>query len=356
MISIDFVNGTQRRYMESAEDSVFSSFKNEIDDLYESTVSMIESYALTYEKYMIESEIMGELSEQDPNIITEGASDILTKIGETVISICKKFVDFIEGILDKLKSFSFSKKSDIAKMEVLVKKHPELKEKIIASFSKGELELSDIKTLKELDKAFEDIVNLSKKSDVKPGSLKDKWNKAMDKIDSIDKSKAVKVAAATTTVITAGVAITTLSTKILEAKKKNIDCRSAMSEYKEKLYSTIKDIQNDPNIPVDDKTGKAQTLLAAYRTLAQKHSAAANQDLRIIDRLENAIAKFADSLTDKFDANAHKQFQNDVTQTVKNVKDKTTKAAADKLDDLRKSEEVKQKVQQAYREASKGKK
>lgn len=319
MISAAFINGSYD-YLRTTE---INEFNKDIDISFQEACNQLNSFMALHAQYTTESDIMGDMPEEYKVVLEAEKRNLVSKVGETVIAIYNKFIELLEGFMDKLRSISFAKKSDIGKMEVLVKQHPDLKDKIICSFQKGELELNDIKTLKELDDAFEDILKLSKKANIKPGSMRDKWEKTKDKIDKIDKSKAVKIASATTGVITASVAVATFSQRVLSSKKNMNEDKQKMGQMKEKFLATIKELENDPDIPVDEKTGKCQTLLTAWRYVSSKHAAARNEELSHIEKLENSIAKFVDNFTNT------NRFQKDVNYASQKVRN-------DQYDELQK--------------------
>ena len=82
---------------------------------------------------------------------------LLEKIGDAVIAIFKQFEKLIDNICDTIKNFAIKKKTDVQKMEMMLDRHPEFKDEVVCAFNKGAMDLSDVKSLKELDKAFDDI-------------------------------------------------------------------------------------------------------------------------------------------------------------------------------------------------------
>ena len=105
---------------------------------------------------------MGYAPESMMVVYEAGKKNIFTKIGEMVIALYKKFVETIDNIIDKIKTNIFNKKSDLQKLDILMKKHPELKkeeEKTLQEALKdGIFDLRDIESLKKLDESFDEIL------------------------------------------------------------------------------------------------------------------------------------------------------------------------------------------------------
>ena len=113
---------------------------------------------------------------------------IITKIGNAIINIFKSFINFLKGFKKSFSEKGFGNKSDIEKIEIMVKKHPALKEKILANAK--DLNLKDIQSLAELEKAMDEIMRMQN-----PKSIKEKVKKTKEKI-----AGGVAIAAGTVTV------------------------------------------------------------------------------------------------------------------------------------------------------------
>lgn len=335
MISLEYVNGSIS--LETEEvcrpfESFMESYKNDIN-------KMFADFGILEERVTLESAIMGSVPESTMIVYESEKKNIFTKIGEMVVAIYKKFIEFIDSMIDKIKTYSFQKKSDLQKLEVLLKNHPDLKNEAIAAFNKGALDLQDVRSLKELDEAFDEIIKLSKKKDIDPKSLRGKWEKAKEKFEKDEKSwKIVKIAAATTAVISAAVAVKTLPA-VLAKHKNNLEKDKQDSKAREaKVLETLKQNHEDD---INDM-GKQRLILEINRELHEKHTLVRKENLSVIEKLANGITK----LIDKFDKdnNGAKRLISDLTETKKRLDDDAKKAQDDALKKLRKEQIEKWKV------------
>ena len=316
MISIGYINDT----LSPDVDMMFESYNRDMFNIDTTIDSVCYEMSLVQEKVNIESEITGSVNPTLMLEYEEKKKSFFQRIGEAVIAIYNKIKDVIKMAIEKIKSIVFSKKTDLQKVDALIKKHPELENEVICAFNSGALNPKDIKSLKELDDTFEEIMRMSKEKDVDPNSLKGKWNKAKKKFQDDEKTwTVVKVAAATTAVISAVVAVATLTKKCREARDWNDEYeRKTNSEHAEILNrlkndATAVDSQGNR---ISDSTGRYETLLAIWREKHGCYAAVRQQNLSAIERLQNGIARFLDrhssaDSTERFHKNINAQYQRD---------------------------------------------
>lgn len=307
MISIGYVNNT----LTPMTDMLFREYSDEINDIYDNTDSICYEMSLLEERVNIEQEITGSVDETLMLEYEEKKKNFFQKIGETVIAIFEKIRAAIQSAIDKIKEIAFGSKSDLQKLDTLIKKHPELKNEAICAFNSGALDMKDIKSLKELDAAFEEIIRMSKEKDIDPNTLKGKWEKAKKKFQEDEKTwKIVKVGAAATTVITAIKAIATFNgilrknrDELQESNAKNKELEAEIEKTltaggflykKDKDGNTIKD-KNGSEVRVGYHTAMLQIL----RERNGFHDAARMKNLTLIEHMQNGIAKFLDKFTPK---------------------------------------------------------
>ncbi len=312
MINIDYINGAvslETDIINRSIDSFNESCKNDID-------SMFADFSILEEKVMLESEIMGIIPEKMSIVYESEKKNIFTRVGEMIIAIYNKFVEVIDNIIDKIKTYTFKKKSDLQKLDILLKKHPDLKNEAIAAFNEGALDLSDVRSLKELDSTFDEILKLARKQDIDPKSLKGKWEKAKEKFDK-DSSKwgVVKVAGAVTTVLTAATVVKTFTDKCVTATNHAQKEKQSMREKKAEILERLKS-----EGAVTNDMGKWQTVLQIWRELNGKHLAVRNAEYSVLTRISNGIASFID----RFDRNGGIRLQYDLKKT-NEIKDKNSK-------------------------------
>lgn len=124
---------------------------------------------------------MMESSDTYDSFFTEGVVEVIEKIGENVQKVIKKVIDLIEMCVDKFREFIWSHKSDSQKIEAIVKKHPNLADEIKLAFTKGELEVKDIKSLQEVLDGTYDIVGKLKKGKIEPSKAEEMFDNLISK-------------------------------------------------------------------------------------------------------------------------------------------------------------------------------
>ena len=293
MISAAYINnGCVDSFFEKA----FEQYDKEVFSLMNEANKSYVELRINTDLIMLESEIMGELENSQTTILEAEGQNFIKKIGQTLISLFESFVKFVDSIVEKLKDFNFRLKSNEKKMNSLVKNHPELtKEKIQLLADEGGLDFSDFKSLAELDKEFFKIVEMSKKADVKPDSLKGKWEAAKKKLNMQDSTvkTVATVASAATAVISLAVAIKKFKGDVAKSQYNVIDSKDDIRSAKATAYD---DITKDN--PDSGNWGKANVLLGIYRELQGKHQKAMQNDASVLNKMSNAIASAIDKALD----------------------------------------------------------
>lgn len=330
MISLSYING------ESASLIVgdpFIKFEQTMDTMIQEVSDKISVYNNNYMSVMTESEIMGEESNANLVALEAEGNNLFKKIGETIMKLCEETIKFISGIIDSIKNIGFKRKSDVEKLDSLIKKNPELKDKVICSFENGALNVSDARSITELQKTFDEILKLSQQENVDPKSLRGKWEAAKKKAKEIDKSTVVKVAGATTTVITAIVAVKSFRANINAANERNIKAKQAIKENKEKLASVYEVLEK--NGKIHDDMSRIQVLQMITKEMTGNYSYNSQDSMKKVDKLDRGIRSFLSKFED---TDTTKAFHYDMKETLKETRNKTGKATAD----LRNEEMLKQ--------------
>ena len=297
MINIDYVNGSICLETEN----IFRPYEAFMESCKTDINMMFADFDIMEEKIALESEIMGSAPESIMMVYESEKKNIFTKIGEMIITLCQKFVEMIESVIEKFKSLAFGKKSDLQKLGILLKKYPELQGEVIGAFKKGALELSDVKSLKEIDSAFDEVLKMAKKKDVDPNTLRGKWEKAKEKFEKDEKSwGVVKVAAATTSVITAIVALKTLPSKIAESSDKLKESKKKRMEQKAAALEAIEKAKADIAGPdVNTNTGAWRLLLDIQRYRDGKYAELIKREGANMSTMFNWVASFLDKHASK---------------------------------------------------------
>lgn len=225
MVSIAYVNGTCSCVMDILARPYEEFLESCMDDFY---TDVAESVSVL-DEMQLEFDIFEEKSTQPATVVAK-KKNIFERVGQTIISLFEKLADFIDNILTKLKSISFKRKSDTQKLEVLIKKHPELKQEVIAAVDSGLLNMKDFESFRELDRAFDQIMKMN----ADPKTLEGKWNAAKRKFERSNESWLVQGAKSVTTVITAANAVLMFlpnATKAYdEMGKRSADARKRKAE------------------------------------------------------------------------------------------------------------------------------
>lgn len=326
MISVGYVNNNPPLILCTDQGIKLESF---LDTCNEEVNALFSHYCEAYEDYLAseklfkESGLDGKLESTFIALEAEKES-FVKKLGDAIINTTKKVIEYISGIIDKLKNISFKKKSDLQKLDMLCKEHPDLKDKIMKAFDDGSLSLPDMKSFKEMDAAFEEILTLAKKKDIKPGSLQEKVEKMKEKLDNIDKVKVVKVAGATATILGA----ITAAVKLNDMLKKNAETGTS------KLEDTIQQMKNAGGEYYNENMSKIHVLYNAHNWRLGKYRKAAGQTDNVIDRMMNAVMKFTDATKDDFDSNGGKG--NSKAKKINNFHD-----------NVKRAEEIKKKLSES---------
>lgn len=364
----EFVSGSVSIDMDAAlneYNSFMESCDNEID-------TMFAEFNMMHEKVMLESEIMDSVPEDMMMVYEAGKSNIFTKIGEFVIKIFTKIKEFIDKGIAKLKEITFKSKSDMQKIDIFLKKNPHLKNEEIDIFkdavSKGAINFDNIKNVKDVSIAFNELIELSKKKDIDPKSFRGRVEKFKEKLKNLDKSTVVVGVSAIGTVGGAILYIKKFmpdmvrATNTLNEQKKILDENKANAL--ERLRTLKKTVKIDKNATgtkevINDEIGIAELTLQITRLLSNKISAVTNDNVNFFTKMANGIAKLADMLNpdskaaakrlmhnlDDVKKNKEKDEEKELEDRKKQVKEETlARKEAEREDHKNHAEEYKQQT------------
>ena len=295
MINIDYVNDS----IDLETEAIFQPFNTFMETCKKDIDNMLIDFNVVEEKVTLESYIMGSVPDSMMMVYESEKKNIFTKIGEMIIELGKKFAEFIDNIIDKLKTLSFNRKADLQKLDIIIKKHPELKKdetiEIEEAFYKGALNLNDVKSLKELDKSVDEIVRLAKQKDIDPKTLKGKWEKAKktfeEKSEKMEKS--TKGVMATIGLV---IAIRTFGPSIAKAVNDLTRAKQETAETDGAILNIIR--ANADQTGVDDNTGICTLLLQIKRYRNQKYAEATRDYCGVFNRLSTWLAGIVDRFID----------------------------------------------------------
>lgn len=240
---------------------------------------------------VLEYELTGEMNAEAKTFLESENKGFFEKIGDAIIGIFQKFINMINNAIDKVKEYSFSSKSYAQKMEILIKEHPDLKDEVIMACNKGALDLNDMKSLNEMNKTFDEVLKMAKKENVDPNTIRGKLTKAIDDFKESDSKKwtVVKVAGATSAVITAYVAARTLKSKIADADKCYRDTKRESERQKQEILDYIKYRESKGDqLTVDEK--------AAMQAILSCNTSRLAEITRSMNHMDNFVGDLSEKL------------------------------------------------------------
>jgi len=282
MISISYINGDQDIF--PLFDPVIK-LENELDSI----VNDINSVYVEY----TEAKMIDDMNEMFNESEEEKKSDTAHKnfvdaLGAGIIKMFDKVISFVQSILDKIKEATFSSKSDLDKVDALIKEHPNMADSIKEAFIRGDLKLSDAKSLNDLNKQYSELIADAKKASVDPNSLEAKWEKAKE---AFEKAKAP---AATILGITAGaLTLHNFAPQWLEQTKKLNDIKKNINE--QKAIGAYKAMTNDNSSnKINDKDRYNTIMLKASREYCGIMTSEASSVNKFIYKIQNIVASVKD--------------------------------------------------------------
>ena len=347
MISIDYINSGHSILFDDSD--YCGEFLDYLKESEKDIASILVSHKINMSKVLMESSIMDYDYNNYNDFFENENKNFIQKIGASIIAMVKKFNEMINKAIQKIKDISFRFKSNDKKMKELIKKHPELgKEKIKILCDEGALDFSDMTSLSKLDKAFDDILEMSKKAEVDPKSLKGRWEAAKEKYLGKDYKKEGKVKNIVM-VVSAVTLIAGIGTAIYKSRK---EAGQAIDENQRRSAELLENIQkDDSNI---DNQGITRLKLSMFWESRGLHSKAIGRHVSALDKLQIRIANAIDSFVDKHgDKGTAKRFDiKDAGEKLKNRKKEESR-----LNELGKiSAQTSDAGQNAIRQAAKIKK
>lgn len=216
--------------------------------------------------------------------------NIFEKIGQAILDIIKKCGEFLSKIIDKLTGMGFEGKSQIVKAEKLIKRHPEFKDQLMEALQNGDLDLTEIKNVKELDEAATEIIHLASLQKMNPDSIKTKWAKAWNKFKkSMEDGTAKNVLTTVTTAGGAAGALLLFKHKYDKMKQEAINLKNSNAEKGTKLAELIDKVDEmDKNMRASNL--ETQLRLRALETVVSQSSSA------VTETVNRTMGKFTKGL------------------------------------------------------------
>lgn len=295
MISAAFVRG--ETYTED-----FSSERINLmhENMYLEIESLTEEYLDKNDRLIFESATFDD--NRLESLVIESGKNVFEKIGEFIISLHTKFVNFIKKVMLSIENKKFATKDYENKLNELSNGDPTLKADIIEKFKNADLSITDMKSLAEFDKTYKELVELSKKADIDPNSFRGKVEAFKDKFKDIDKSAVVNIAKAFTAVVTAAGCVAVLKTNLAKVKSTHqtmLSNEKKVNEEMSKLYhDIIKKNSKNKDIVDTNKMSNYQALMnltnfyyGKYNSILTRDDRSCNTASRIIGNLVEMVTR-----------------------------------------------------------------
>lgn len=295
MISLSYINDDINMHFLSSPvvslENAFIEESNKID-------ASIDAYMIKYQSYMTEAEIMGELPEDKSLYLEAESSNIFKSIGDAVISFGKKIIEMIEKVIEKIRDLGFKNKKETDKLEILLKEHPELKNVAIEGWKNGDLKLNDVRSLKELNDAFDELVKLSKQQNTDPKSLRAKWEKAKKAYEN-NREKIEKTAKTVTAVTGAAIAIVAFKKNILDARSNASEAKKKVGANNDEVMRAIDDLKKfQGGKYANDALSNAQLLKNASAFVNGEYSKMVTGNETKIQKMQSSLNNFLHKYSD----------------------------------------------------------
>lgn len=234
MIRMDYINDTYT--FES--DDILRPYSKYLNSCLDDMEPVFSEYSLVCDKIDLELMMMESVSETTMMIYEDAKKSFLQRVGEKILELRDKFIEFIDKIIDKIKTFSFNHKSNEQKLRKLLKEHPEFKNDTLMAVKEGTLNLNNIESLKKLNDDFDEIIKLAKKGNVDPNSLKGKFEDAKEKHEKRLK-KAAEIGKNTSIIITASLALATFGPKLVASFRSAEKSKAEQRKFSKNIYETL---------------------------------------------------------------------------------------------------------------------
>lgn len=282
MISSSYVNGS---IVDIPAYDPFNLFESEIDTIMDTVNTAYLEYKAAIDEYNLSVEFFEASDDAKKDNVSGAKTNFVDKLGSAIIEVGKKALAFINNIISKIQDSLFGNKSDMAKVSALCKKNPDMADDINKAFREGKLQVADLKNIKELEDAYDEIMRLAKQENVDPNTLRGKWAAAKKKFGNLSESDIIKGATTAVGVAAAGTGLVLSIGKLPEAIYNIKHFKEVMkdkTELAELTLSKARDSAEEAKIKLDtakksaalsDETNKYKLSEAKYKEAKAKDEA-----------------------------------------------------------------------------------
>lgn len=298
---------------------------DQIDINYRNSINAIQeaSAPLLLLEQEIEDKLFFNESIDDYINAMEGVEDaFFEKIGKAVLEIIERCRKTIIEIVTKFREKMWNNKSNLAKKEMILKKCPNLSERVKTSLDKNMIDLSELKSFEDFNKNYEKLLDELERAEDE-SKVRSKWEKlklTMDK-NSDRIIKASKVAVAVVTIaglIGIGRSITQDAEKIDPTAMEKV-VEHNLEKTNSKCSSLIRARNNKD---VKTKMSLYATMAADYeRITTGKISRFTSIKLNALSAVDKAYSKVMPNAEKKSQKNISKMYDK-YTNTSSNLEDR----------------------------------
>lgn len=219
------------------------------------------------------------------------------KIGKAIINIVKRFKTFVKKITTDIKEKAWSAKSNLDKKEMILKKCPNLPERVKISIDKNLIDLSELRSFEDFNKNYENLLDELEKAE-NTSKIKAKWEKMKRSIsknsDAIIKAGHVAVAISSiAAVLSFGKHNRSNSDKINVGSLK--DVTEANIEKSNQIYCNLKKLNENEN---------AMTKLSILAHITADYERISTGKITLLSNMKLNCLKKIDTLYNRFIPNA----------------------------------------------------
>ena len=127
---------------------------------------------------------LGIFTESSDEAYMEGVKEAITKLGNKIIEIVQRILDFIKSIPDKIREATWNKANVDKKMNMIKKEDPKKFEALKVYVDKGMLDFNTFDSMKKFYDGYDELITELKKKEVDEKSLKGKLEKIKSSINN----------------------------------------------------------------------------------------------------------------------------------------------------------------------------
>ena len=302
---------------------------DQIEENYNESINEIEeAYApILLLEEEIEDKLFFNESIDDCIDAMEGVEDtFFEKIGRTILNIIERCKKTIIKIVTDVKEQLWSNISTAAKKEMILRKCPNLSERVKTSLDKNMIDLSDLKSFEDFNKNYEKLLDeLERAQD--PSKVRAKWEKIKDDFDK-NSDRIIKAGKVVGAVVTIAGVIGIGRTVKANADKIDPDAMEKMTDYN--LDKTSKKVETLEKMRTNHDV---KTKLSMIATMSADYEKRTTGEISRLTSIKLNAYRAVDKAYSKLIPNASIKSENNINKMLNNYKD-TQKTLKNHLNEL----------------------